>query len=261
MPVSNDDAVVVIPARYGSTRMPAKPLADIAGDPMVVHVARQAARARLPQAVIVATDDARIRDAVGDMAEVRMTRADHESGSDRVAEVAAGLPHGIVVNVQGDLPLLDPAVVDELIERLRADPELGIATAAVPVSDTDELADPGAVKVVCDLRGRALYFSRAAIPHDRDAPGSIGRALHHVGVYAYRRETLLSFAALEPTPLERTEKLEQLRAMENGILIGIVIRDAAPPMEVDTPADLEAVRRVVADPERSHAPGGVRRKT
>ena len=202
--------------------------------------------AALPSRVVVATDDERIRSALPPETEVVMTRADHPSGSDRIAEVAAGLDCGIIVNVQGDLPLLDPTLVDELIEMLRRDPALGLATVAVPIETDEEFANPSVVKVVCDAKGRALYFSRSPIPHDRANPASPAGAMRHVGIYAYRRETLLRFAAMPPTPLERTECLEQLRALENGIVIGVVRRAHGVPIEVDTPEDLAAVRRALA---------------
>lgn len=205
--------------------------------------------AALPSRVLVATDDERIRTALPAETEVVMTRADHPSGSDRIAEVAAGLDCGIVVNVQGDLPLLDPTLVDDLIEMLRRDPALGLATVAVPIETAEEFANPSVVKVVCDTAGRALYFSRAPIPHDRadpSSPASPAGAMRHVGIYAYRRETLLRFAAMPPTPLERTECLEQLRALENGIVIGVVRRAHGVPIEVDTPEDLAVVRLALA---------------
>ncbi len=247
MNAANNDAVVVIPARYASTRIPGKPLADIGGTPMIERVYRRACLAKLPAQVIVATDDERIYEAAAGFAEVRMTGTGHQSGSDRVGEVAAGLHHGIVVNLQGDLPLLDPALIDDLIAALRADPGLGMATIAVPVSSSDELRDPSIVKVVCDRGGRALYFSRSPIPFDRDDPGSGKGALHHIGIYAYRRATLSSFCSLPPGELEKREKLEQLRALENGIVIGVVRHDGPAPMEVDTPGELEKVRAAVAD--------------
>jgi 3-deoxy-manno-octulosonate cytidylyltransferase (CMP-KDO synthetase) len=250
---TNDVAVVVIPARYGSTRLPGKPLADLGGQPLIWHVWRRALEARLPARVLVATDDERIRAALPPEAEVVMTRADHPSGSDRIAEVAAGLDCGILVNVQGDLPLLDPTLVDDLVALLRENPSVGLATVGVPIESREEMANPSVVKVICDRNGRALYFSRAPIPFDRDDPGSPTGAMRHVGIYAYRRETLLGFASRAPTPLETTEKLEQLRALENGVVIGVVRRSHGVPLEVDTPEDLAIVRRVLAEsePERS----------
>lgn len=245
MSVRPDAAVVVIPARYGSTRLPAKALAEIGGKPMVVRVYERAKLAKTPETVIVATDSDQIRSVFEGGADVRLTDPEHPSGTDRVAEVARGLDHGIVVNVQGDLPLLDPDLVDALVATLRERPELAMATVAVEITDDERLHDPSVVKVVCAVDGRALYFSRAPIPHDRDRDGTGHRALHHVGLYAYRRATLLGLAELPPTPLERTEKLEQLRALENGIVIGVLERSGPPPMEVDTAGDLSAVRTVV----------------
>jgi 3-deoxy-manno-octulosonate cytidylyltransferase (CMP-KDO synthetase) len=238
-------AVAIIPSRYGSSRIPAKALADIGGAPMVRRVYQRALQATSVERVIVATDDPRIREAVGAGANVVMTDPSHPSGSDRVAEVARTLDCSIVVNIQGDLPLLDPVLVDRLVAELRQDVDLGIATVAVPIRSEKEFLDPSVVKVVCGRNGRALYFSRAPIPLDRDRPRSFAGALHHIGLYAYRRETLLRFAALAPTPLERVEKLEQLRALENGITIGVIVHDGPPPLEVDTAADLEAARRAL----------------
>ncbi|MFN2425379.1 MAG: 3-deoxy-manno-octulosonate cytidylyltransferase [Candidatus Binatia bacterium] len=245
----NDVAVVVIPARYGSTRLPGKPLADLGGRPLIEHVWRRARMAALPSRVLVATDDERIRAALPAETEVVMTRADHPSGSDRIAEVAEGLDCGILVNVQGDLPLLDPSLVDELIEMLRGNPALGLATVAVPIETPEEFLNPSVVKVVCNEAGHALYFSRAPIPYDRAAPTIPSGAMRHVGIYAYRRETLLRFARMSPTPLERTECLEQLRALENGIVIGVVRRAHGVPIEVDTPEDLAEARLALARAE------------
>jgi 3-deoxy-manno-octulosonate cytidylyltransferase (CMP-KDO synthetase) len=238
-------AIAVIPARYGSTRLPAKALADIGGIPMVARVLARARLAERVGRVVVATDDDRIRAAAAAIGEVVMTSPLHASGSDRVAEVAAASDCEIIVNVQGDLPLLDPHWIDLLVERMAADPTVGMATVAVPVRSREELIDSNVVKVVVDAGSRALYFSRTPIPFHRDDAGSFAGALHHVGLYAYRRATLLRFAALPPTPLEQAERLEQLRALENGIGIGVVVIDDRPPLEVDTPADLERARKAV----------------
>jgi 3-deoxy-manno-octulosonate cytidylyltransferase (CMP-KDO synthetase) len=238
-------AIAVIPARYASTRLPAKALADIGGMPMVARVLARARLAARVTRVVVATDDDRIRAAAAAIGEVVMTSPHHASGSDRVAEVAAASDCEIVVNIQGDLPLLDPKWVDLLVERMTTDPSIDMATVAVPVRSRDELLDPNVVKVVVDAGGRALYFSRAPIPVHRDDTARFDGALHHVGLYAYRRETLLRFARLAPTPLEQSEQLEQLRALENGIGIGVVVIDDRPPLEVDTPADLERARSAV----------------
>jgi 3-deoxy-manno-octulosonate cytidylyltransferase (CMP-KDO synthetase) len=238
-------AIAVIPARYGSTRIPAKPLAEIGGQTMIRRVLQRAQGASAVSRVIVATDDRRIFDEVAPYGEVAMTDPAHESGSDRVAEVVRGIDCDIVVNVQGDLPMLEPALIDALVATLIEHPELGMATMAVPIRSREELEDGSVVKVVCDREGRALYFSRAALPYDRETPGSFAHAWHHVGLYAYRRQTLLDFSALPPSELERIEKLEQLRALENGIRIGVLRRDDPPPLEVDTNADLQRVRSAV----------------
>ncbi len=212
---------------------------------MIEHVYRRACRARTVERVLVATDDERIRAALEPAAPVVMTSPELASGSDRVAEVVRAVDCAIAVNVQGDLPLLDPALIDALVERLRSDPSLGMATCAVPIRSRDEIENPSVVKVVVAGDGRALYFSRAPIPYDRDQGGRFDGALHHVGLYAYRRETLLRFAELAPGRLERIERLEQLRALEYGIGIGVVVTDGPPPMEVDTPEDLERARSVL----------------
>jgi 3-deoxy-manno-octulosonate cytidylyltransferase (CMP-KDO synthetase) len=236
-------AVAVIPARYASTRLPGKPLAPIGGRPMIRRVVERVLLARSVARVVVATDDVRVRDAVaGAGAEVVMTRADHPSGTDRLAEVAMALSHPVVVNVQGDLPLLDPAMVDRLVARMRADAALPMATLAQPIHAAADWHSPHVVKVVCDSNRRALYFSRSAIPHDRDGARGPGEPLgwRHVGLYAYRRDTLLALARLAPTPLERRESLEQLRALENGIAIGVEAWESGDAViEVDVQADLE----------------------
>jgi 3-deoxy-manno-octulosonate cytidylyltransferase (CMP-KDO synthetase) len=248
-------AIAVIPARFSSTRVPGKPLADLDGAPMIERVYRRTALAERVDRVIVATADTRIRDAVSGIAEVRMTSPDHQSGSDRVAEVVQDVECDIVVNVQGDLPMLDPAYVDALVDMLATNPSIDIATAAVPVRSKAEFLDPSVVKVVCDESGRALYFSRLPIPHDRDDAEAFGGALHHVGLYAYRRETILRFSKLAPSRLEKVEKLEQLRALENGIGIGVVRFDDDAPVEVDTDEDLARARTALV------AQAGVRKSS
>ncbi len=212
---------------------------------MVARVLARASLAKRVQRVVVATDDQRIYDAVASLGEAVMTDPAHASGSDRVAEVASATDYDVVLNVQGDLPLLDPDWIDLLVARMETDTEIGIGTLAVPVRSAEELHDPAAVKVVTDLAGRALYFSRAAIPFHRDREDDFSGALHHVGIYAYRREALMRFARLTPTRLELSEKLEQLRALENGIGIGVVVVDDRPPLEVDTFADLQRAREAV----------------
>jgi 3-deoxy-manno-octulosonate cytidylyltransferase (CMP-KDO synthetase) len=244
--MGHEAAVAIIPARFHSTRLPGKALALIGERPMVWHVAQRTRRARGLARVIVATDDARIAAAVeASGAEAVLTRPEHPSGTDRLAEVAARLEAPIVVNVQGDLPLLDPAMVEQLVARLRAEPALPMATLASPIHDDAEWRSPHVVKVVAGADGRALYFSRSPIPHDRDGSRTADEPLgwRHIGMYAYRRDVLLRLATLPPSPLEMRERLEQLRALENGIAIGVETWAAAEPLiEVDTPADLERAR-------------------
>jgi 3-deoxy-manno-octulosonate cytidylyltransferase (CMP-KDO synthetase) len=241
------ETVAIIPARYRSTRLPGKALAVIGDRPMICHVAERTRRARGLGDVIVATDDTRIHDAVVAWGgRVMMTRPDHPSGTDRLAEVAAGLAADVLVNVQGDLPLLDPAMVELLATRMAGDPTLAMTTLATPIESEGEWRSPHVVKVVCGRDGRALYFSRSPIPFDRDATRRADEPLgwRHIGMYAYRRDVLLRLATLPPTALEEREKLEQLRALEHGIAIGVVEwRGAEPLIEVDTPEDLELARR------------------
>ncbi len=225
-------------------RLPGKPLLARTGKPLVVHTLEAARAARRVSRVVVATDDERIAAAVRAAGgEAVMTSPDCASGTDRVAEAAARLPgEDVVVNVQGDEPEIEPAALDALIEALEADPRVEMGTLAAPLGDPEEAARPSVVKVVMDGRGDALYFSRAPIPHRRD-PAGPAATLRHVGVYAYRRAFLARFAALPPTPLERTESLEQLRALEHGHRIRVV-RVARAPAGIDTPEDYEAfVRR------------------
>ena len=238
-----ESAIAVIPARYRSSRFPGKPLADIAGRPMVEHVYRHAQAACSLAAVFVATDDVRIRDAVRAFGgEVRMTAAGHGSGTERLAEAVRDLHCGIVVNVQGDEPLVEPAAIDLAVEALRTAPDAPMSTARCALDGDAELADPNVVKVVVDSDGHALYFSRAAIPHRRQEDSAVpGGVYKHVGLYAYRRNFLLHIAALEPTPLEQAEQLEQLRVLEHGYRLRTVLVPGAP-VGVDTPEDLERVR-------------------
>ena len=232
----------IIPARYASTRFPGKPLARQTGKYLIQHVAEQVARARRVDRTLVATDDERIAEAVRSFGgEAAMTRDDHPSGTDRVAEVARGLDCEIVVNVQGDEPEIEPDHIDRLIE-LISDGEAPMATLAAPFAPDADPTDPNCVKVVCDRAGRALYFSRSLLPYPRDGAGVAAdptRWLLHLGIYAYRRAFLLELAGLAPTPLERAERLEQLRVLEHGHRIAIGVVDAAP-IGIDTPADYEA---------------------
>lgn len=235
---------IIIPARYASTRLPGKPLLRATGKYLVQHVHEQASRATAADLVVVATDDTRIRAAVESFGgRAVMTRADHPSGTDRVAEVAAELDADVVVNVQGDEPLFDPAHADRLAELLRADPSAGVATLATPIRDAATYRSPHCVKVVRDDGGRALYFSRSPIPMVRDGDPDFAadppQFLLHLGVYAYRRDVLLRLASSSPHPLERLEKLEQLRLLGAGgtIRVGVV---AGAHRGVDTPADYNA---------------------
>ena len=209
---------------------------------MIEHVYRRASGANSVDAVVIATDDQRIAEATEAFGGVAvMTSPAHLSGTDRLAEVAAATPCDLIVNVQGDEPLLDPAVIDAVVEPMRRDPSIALGTAARPLRDASELSNPHMVKVVCDQRGYALYFSRAPIPHGRDQSAA-PHARVHIGLYVYRRDTLLRLARLTPTPLEQLEALEQLRALENGIRILVVDTEYAS-AEVNTPEDLERVRQ------------------
>lgn len=236
------EIVGVIPARFSSTRLPGKALVDIEGVAMVVRVWRRTAGARALSRVVVATDDERIASAVAAAGgEAMMTSPDHRSGTDRIAEVAARVPAGIYVNVQGDLPFIDPADLDALAAPMSADADIAMATLATPIMDAGEWHNPNVVKVVCDERGDALYFSRAPIPWPREGAVPPVEALRHIGVYAYRRDFLLRFAELRPGVLEALEKLEQLRALERGFRIRVVA-SVAPSLEVDTAEDLTRAR-------------------
>jgi len=222
------EAVIVIPARYGSTRFPGKPLARLWGKPVIEHVYRRAKQSRLCTRAIIATDDERIAAAArGFGAEVALTRLDHVSGTDRVAEVAE--------------PLVDPGAIDAAVEPLAGDPGIPMGTLCAPLEEVEELANPNVVKVVLDETGFALYFSRLPIPFVRD-PGAKVTRYRHIGLYVYRREFLLELAKMAPTPLEQTEKLEQLRVLERGGRIRVVVVPKASP-GVDTPEDLERLER------------------
>jgi len=238
--------VGIIPARYASSRFPGKALAELAGKPMVQHVVERATRAALLDEVLVATDDSRIADAVHRFGgKARMTSSEHPSGTDRIAEVVGDLACDLVVNIQGDEPLIEPAVIDQAVAPLVADPSIAMGTLARPMG-VNEAVDPSKVKVVLDRQGFALYFSRSSIPYIRDdaLPPTERPYLLHMGLYAYRRETVLHLASLPPTPLEERERLEQLRALEHGIRMRVVVTEHQS-FGVDTPADLERVRRMM----------------
>jgi 3-deoxy-manno-octulosonate cytidylyltransferase (CMP-KDO synthetase) len=246
--------VAIIPARYGSTRLPGKPLADICGKPMIQHVYESAAKARVLDRVVVATDDQRIVDVVRAFGgEVMMTGAHHASGTDRLAEVARKLKADWLVNVQGDLPFIHAATIRQAVLPLRHDRSLPMGTVCTAIFDEEEWRNPNVVKVVIDRSGCAIYFSRAPIPYVRNAgvdlAGKTRRAVvkqrlwgyRHLGLYVYRRDFLLKFARLRPTPLEQIESLEQLRALQNGyrIYVAVVHENS---VEVDTPADLKKAK-------------------
>ena len=235
------NVVCIIPARYASTRLPGKPLLDIAGKPMIQHVVERVGRAHRPSRILVATDDARIFEAVqGFGGEARMTSSAHATGTDRLAEVAGALPDAdLILNVQGDEPLIPPQAIDALADAFADRPDLQMATLMTPMEET-EYDNPAAVKVVVSLDGHALYFSRSLIPFPRYR-GPEWRCFKHIGVYAYRRDFLLHFASLPPSPLETAESLEQLRALEHGYRIR-VIETPFRSIGVDTPEDLERVR-------------------
>ena len=255
--------VAIIPARYSSVRLEGKLLLPVAGKPLILHTLAQAGKASRVDRVIVATDDERIFQVVlQNGGEAVMTSAGHQSGSDRIAEVARDLPQGsIIVNVQGDEPLISPKTIDLAVEALIADPSADISTTCERISDAADVLSPDIVKVVTDNAGNALYFSRSPIPFPRDAvkkAGSIGEALKdphvlslfrkHTGLYVYRREYLLEFTGLPQTTLEKTEMLEQLRALENGARIKVV-ETAEGSIGVDTAEDLERMRALLEEPE------------
>ncbi len=248
---------IVIPARLSSTRLPRKPLLDLGGESVIVRVCQAATRASA-EAIVVATDSEEIADVVRDRGfDVQLTSDEHESGTDRLAEVVAARAwpaDDVIVNLQGDEPGIPPALLDQAAALLHAHPQAGIATFGTPIRSVDELFDPAVVKVVGSESGLALYFSRAPIPWVRDEFGS-GRPdalpegtefLRHLGLYAYRVETLRRFARLAPAAIEQAEKLEQLRAMAAGIPIALGRIDEPPGHGIDTPADLERVRRLYA---------------
>jgi 3-deoxy-manno-octulosonate cytidylyltransferase (CMP-KDO synthetase) len=233
--------VAIIPARFESSRLPGKPLALIDGKPMIQHVYERARVVPSIDRVLIATDDVRIADAVrGFGGDAVMTSRAHQSGTDRVAEVAERLDASIVVNVQGDLPFLEAPMVDAAIAPLRADAGLPMATVKAPIHDQADMDNPNVVKVVTDRQGYALYFSRSPLPFWREGAGDV-LGYKHIGLYAYQRDFLLRFAGLTPTPLERAEKLEQLRALEWGFRIWVAEAQCEG-IEVDTPEDLERAR-------------------
>lgn len=235
----------IIPARYGSTRLEGKPLKDICGKPMIQHVYEAAQGARLLDQIYVATDDQRIVHAVESFGgNVRLTSPDHKTGTDRIAEVAANLDVDIVVNLQGDEPLLNPAMIDEVIQPLVDDPALPMSTLCVPILEEEALHDPNVVKAVFDQRGNALYFSRSLIPYPRKRDNFT--AYEHLGLYAYRKDFLMTYINLPQSRLEINESLEQLRVLEAGYRLKVAVSGHPyDGVSVDTPEDLERVREIV----------------
>jgi 3-deoxy-manno-octulosonate cytidylyltransferase (CMP-KDO synthetase) len=255
-------AVGIIPARWDSTRFPGKPLHPIAGKPLLKHVWERCLRTKSLDLVVIATDDMRIASAAFDWgADVALTSSRHGSGTNRVAEVARKTKQfAYVINVQGDEPLIDPRLIDKLVEKLRSDRKVEMVTAAHPFENPAEAFSPHQVKVVLDLRGNALYFSRAAIPAPRDDGFSAvvfprqlrsrrSLFLRHQGIYGFRRETLLQFVRWKPTPLERTESLEQLRAVENGVKVHVLVTAIGSP-GIDTLEDATALEQKLARARR-----------
>jgi 3-deoxy-manno-octulosonate cytidylyltransferase (CMP-KDO synthetase) len=237
---------IVIPARLGATRLPNKPLAELGGVPLVICTARQARKCRVAGRIIIATDDATIaRAAKAHGIEAMMTRADHPSGTDRVAEAVTGLEAEWVLNLQGDEPFIDPADLDALFTAL-AQSGADLATLRAPLADAADLANPNVVKVVCRDDGLALYFSRAPIPFERAQTGSVTQVFRHLGVYGYRRAALLRLARTPPHPLELRESLEQLRALAIGLSIAVVTARTVS-RGIDTPEDLTWARKRVQE--------------
>jgi 3-deoxy-manno-octulosonate cytidylyltransferase (CMP-KDO synthetase) len=243
----SDKVLAVIPARQASVRFPGKPLANIAGRPMIQHVVERVRQAALVDRIVVATDEEAIKKVVESFGgEAILTRRDHRTGTDRVAEVAAHVAAEIYVNVQGDEPLVDPRTIDALVSAMNEDPAAQIATPCSGISHPNDIMDPNIVKVVRDFDGNALYFSRAPIPWVRET-SETGAAQHwkHLGLYAFRRDALLEFPTLPPGELERVEQLEQLRWLENGFHIAVIETDYDA-VSVDVPADIARVEKLLA---------------
>ena len=238
----------VIPARFGSTRLPGKPLADIAGKPMIQRVYERVTNAKKPEVLIAATDDQRVYDAVQSFGgTVVMTDANHPTGTDRLAEVAQQYTDlDVIINVQGDEPMIDANLIDQLAELFESDDALQMATVATPLLE-EEYDEPSAVKVILNKRNDAMYFSRSLIPYPRH--DFVNTPLKHIGIYAYRRQFLLDYAKMEPTAAEQTESLEQLRALENGFAIRVITTDKRF-VGVDTPEDLARVNAIFEQEEK-----------
>ena len=243
-------AVGIIPARWASIRFPGKALHLIAGKPLLRHVWERCCRATKLDSVIIATDDMRVGNAAFDWgAEVALTSPKHASGTDRIAEVVRRAKEfALIINIQGDEPLVDPRLIDKLVEKLQRDRRIDIVTAAHPFSNAAEASSPHQVKVTVDLDGNALYFSRFAIPFPRDRSVPV-KYLRHQGIYGFRRKTLLQFVKWKPTPLERAESLEQLRALENGVKVHVLVTATGSP-GIDTPEDAMALEQKLARANR-----------
>lgn len=254
MPTHQNKAVIIIPARYASTRFPGKPLCRIAGKPMIEHVYQRAKGSKLASEVLVATDDERIAKTVEEFGgKFIMTRDDHSTGTDRLAEVAEKMPDiEVIVNVQGDEPLIDPKNIDKAIEPVLNNVDVKMSTLAYELAKPEEMESPQIVKVVLDNQGFALYFSRAAIPFYRDTPTSRDNQgdrlsrLGHTGLYVYRRQCLLDIAKMPVAELERAEQLEQLRALANGVKIKVMIAPRSAPA-VDVPSDVQKIESILAE--------------
>jgi len=249
-PSENINIAVGIPARFASTRFPGKPLAELAGKPMIVHVIERAKQANIGH-VFVATDDERIASvARAADCDVFMSHTEHNSGSERLAEAVQGMSCDIVVNVQGDEPLIDPLAIQAVIKPFTCDPKLEMATLAHPLLRDEDLHDPNVVKVVCNAKGHAMYFSRAAIPFPRKE--QIATALQHVGLYAYTKEFLLNYSKLPECPNGDAEQLEQLRVLHHGHAIAVSTGDFHC-LGVDTPEDLQRAEKIIQHPLNNHS--------
>jgi 3-deoxy-manno-octulosonate cytidylyltransferase (CMP-KDO synthetase) len=253
--MANSDSLtvlIVIPARYAAVRFPGKPLVEIMGKPMIQHVFEGARKARRATRVLVATEDERIKAAVEKAGgEAILTRADHRTGTDRVAEVAAHIAADIYINVQGDEPLIDPVTIDAVAAAMLDDESVQLCTPCSAITQKQDIMDPNVVKVVLDFDGKGLYFSRAPIPWVRDTGTTVAaRHWKHIGIYGYRRDTLLEFPTLPPGELERIEQLEQLRWLENGFHMQVV-ESEYDPVSVDVPADVERVEKILREREEN----------
>jgi 3-deoxy-manno-octulosonate cytidylyltransferase (CMP-KDO synthetase) len=248
MNAASRNVLAIIPARYGSIRLPGKPLASIAGKPLIQHVVERVRQSQLIRSTLVATDDERIKNAVeGFGGQAILTRHDHRTGTDRVAEVAAHVEAEIYVNIQGDEPLIDPATIDAVVAAMLEEEAIQIATPCTAITQANEIMDPNIVKVVRDFDSNGMYFSRAPIPWVRDNKiTSDARHWKHIGLYAFRRDALLEFPTLPPGELEPIEQLEQLRWLENGFRIRVVETDYDA-VSVDVPADIERVEKLLRE--------------